>query len=61
MVTVLYDITPCSSVEAATTLQESVASVFYPEDGEGRIHPKDWYLTYENIRQNPPETLVSNV
>jgi len=48
---VLYDISPCSSVEAATTLQESAASGFYPEDGEGRIHPKHWYLMYESTRR----------
>jgi hypothetical protein len=44
MIIILYDVSPCNSVEAATTLQESAASVFYPEDGEGRIHPKHWYL-----------------
>jgi len=50
MITVLYGITPCSSVEAATTLKESAASVFYPADGEGKIHLKHWYLAYENVR-----------
>jgi hypothetical protein len=50
MFTALYDITPCRSVEAATMLQESAASVFYPEDGDGRIYQKHWYLTCESIR-----------
>jgi hypothetical protein len=40
MFTVLYDVTLCSSVEAATTLQQYIASVLYPEDGDGKIHQK---------------------